>query len=94
MCPCTIPGQVDLSSVVPSSLHSSTFGPARKLELEEEPKLELQEVKKEAQEEEDEEVSLMCNEKIVDSPSPGKKQESKVKQEPGAAAQGVKQEVN
>ena len=82
--------------MVASSLQSSTFGPARKLELGEEPKLELQEVKKEAQEqeEEEEEVSLTCNEKIVDSPSPGKKQESKVKQEPGAASQGVKQEVS
>ena len=87
------PIKVDLSSVVTSGQRraASPLGPARKLDLDEEEKgiqqgdqVKVEEVKSEVEvkkEEEDEEVSLQCTEQIVDSPSPGKKSEGKLKEE-------------
>ena len=90
------PIKVDLSSVVSSGQRSapSPLGPARKLDLDEEEKGSRQddqvkveeEVKSEVDvkkedEDDDEEVSLQCTEQIVDSPSPGKKSEGRLKEE-------------
>ena len=82
------PIKVDLSSVVTSGQRRapSPLGPARKLELDEGEKgdrVKVEEVKSEVEvkKEEEEEVSLQCTEKIVDSPSPGKKNEGRLKEE-------------
>ena len=87
------PIKVDLSSVVTSGQRRapSPLGPARKLDLDDEEKgsrqgdhVKVEEVKSEVEvkkEDEDEEVSLQCTEQIVDSPSPGKKSEGRIKEE-------------
>ena len=87
------PIKVDLSSVVTSGQRRapSPLGPARKLDLDEEEKgsqqgnqVKVEEVKSEVEvkkEDEEEEVSLQCTEQIVDSPSPGKKSEGRIKEE-------------
>ena len=89
------PIKVDLSSVVTSGQRrapSSPLGPVRKLDLEEEEgrgdQVKTEEIKNEAdvkKEEEDddgvEELSLQCTEQITDSPSPGKRNEGRLKEE-------------
>ena len=83
--------KVDLSSVVTTVAAPLPTNPVRKLELTEgdsikQEQMEVQEVKtevevkKEAVDDGEDELSLQCDEKIVDSPSPGKKREGKVKQ--------------
>ena len=89
------PIKVDLSSVVTSGQRrapSSPLGPVRKLDLEEEEgrgdQVKNEEIKNEVdvkKEEEDddgvEELSLQCTEQITDSPSPGKRNEGRLKEE-------------